>query len=237
MTNRFDPADHKKKQGINDVQDAKPLVIDGRHPVVKRIDDRASPAFMPGNATESVDIACSPQPVSEASANTPSHALSCCSLNPMAGILDPGLIASGFRIHSRRLSGVFWAAPEAIVSRLIRCVRSGPKRPLATVPATAWQLMQAVVSNTRFPSECVVRSVRRLTLLLRPAIEFIARLDVDTQKHFGVLRAAILGTLPQVQPSLVWINPHACFRDLESGPFYRPDEVPRSCDRYRRKAA
>jgi len=46
---------------------------------------------------------------------------------------------------------VFCAAPAAIVSRLIRCVRSGPKWPLATVPARCDRLMQAVVSNIRCP--------------------------------------------------------------------------------------
>ena len=42
---------------------------------------------------------------------------------------------------------MFVRRPEAMVSRLIRCVRSGPKRPSATVPDTVWQLMQAVVSK------------------------------------------------------------------------------------------
>ena len=32
---RFDPANHKKHQGISDVQDAQPLVIDRGHPFVK----------------------------------------------------------------------------------------------------------------------------------------------------------------------------------------------------------
>ena len=78
----------------------------------------------------------------------------------MAGINDPGLIASGFSIHRRRFSVVFAAAPDAIVSRLIRCVRSGPKRPLAAVPPIAWQLMQAVVSKTRRPAAaCLVLNV------------------------------------------------------------------------------
>jgi hypothetical protein len=70
----------------------------------------------------------------------------------MAGISDPGLIALGFWIQRRRLSWVFSAAPAAIVARLIKCVRSGPKRPFAGVPATAWQFMQALLSNTRRPA-------------------------------------------------------------------------------------
>ena len=39
---RFDPADQEKHQGINDVQNAQPLVIDGRHPFVQRIHERIS---------------------------------------------------------------------------------------------------------------------------------------------------------------------------------------------------
>src|SRR5215831_16424067 len=73
----------------------------------------------------------------------------------MAGISDPGLMASGFLIHRRRFSGVFATAPAASVSRLIRWVKSGPKRPFATVPPTAWQLMHAVVSKTLRPSATV----------------------------------------------------------------------------------
>ncbi len=37
---RLDPGDHEKHQGINDVQNAQPLVINGRNPVVKPSDNR-----------------------------------------------------------------------------------------------------------------------------------------------------------------------------------------------------
>jgi C4-dicarboxylate-specific signal transduction histidine kinase len=39
-------------------------------------------------------------------------------------------------------------APEASVARLMRCVRSGPKRPVAAVPETVWQFMHACLSKT-----------------------------------------------------------------------------------------
>src|SRR5271169_6006881 len=64
---------------------------------------------------------------------------------------DPGLMASGSLIHRCRFSGVLVAAPDARVSRLIRCVRSGPNLPLAFVPATVWQLTHAVDSKMRRP--------------------------------------------------------------------------------------
>src|SRR5512138_310024 len=46
-----------------------------------------------------------------------------------------------------------------------------------------------------------------LLLFLNPAIEFSARLHVHTQQHLGVLGSTVLRALPQVEPSLVRINP------------------------------
>ena len=46
------------------------------------------------------------------------------------------LVNSYFWFALAGLAAVFSAAPEAIVARLIRWVRSGPKRPLAAVPRT-----------------------------------------------------------------------------------------------------
>ena len=43
-------------------------------------------------------------------------------------------MASGFLIQRRRFAIVFSAAPEAIVLRLMKWARSGPKRPFAAVP-------------------------------------------------------------------------------------------------------
>src|SRR6266545_25255 len=71
------------------------------------------------------------------------------SLSCIAGISEPGLMASGSFIQRRRFAIVFSAAPEAIVLRLMKWARSGPKRPFAAVPLTVWQLMQEVVSKTR----------------------------------------------------------------------------------------
>ena len=69
-----------------------------------------------------------------------------------AASAQPGFIELGSSIHFLRFSGVFWIGPEAIVSRLARCVRSGPNRPVAAVPATVWQLMQALCMKTVWPS-------------------------------------------------------------------------------------
>ena len=51
--------------------------------------------------------------------------------------------------------------------------------------------------------------MRRLTLFLDPTVELIARLDVDAQKHLGVLGSAILCALPQVKTGLMWVDPRA----------------------------
>src|ERR1700674_1916824 len=47
-----------------------------------------------------------------------------------------------------------------------------------------------------------------LPLQLNPTVELIARLNINTQKHFGVLCPAILRTLAQIKTRLVWIDPH-----------------------------
>src|SRR5262245_129377 len=71
----------------------------------------------------------------------------------MAGIRHPSLIACGFLTHARNFSGVFGAAPEPSVSRLIKCVRSGPNVPLADVPWTAWQLTHDVEKKRSRPAD------------------------------------------------------------------------------------
>src|SRR6476646_11561407 len=61
------------------------------------------------------------------------------------------------------------------------------------------------------PSVYSVIRVRLLILLLNPAFELIAGLDIDAQKHLGVLCAAILRTLPQENARLMRINPHRIY--------------------------
>ena len=57
----------------------------------------------------------------------------------------------GSLIHLRMFSGVLSAAPEAIVSLLIRCVRSGPNCPFPAMPDTLWQPRHGLVSKTILP--------------------------------------------------------------------------------------
>src|SRR6202034_1523363 len=49
---------------------------------------------------------------------------------------------------------------------------------------------------------------RRLALLLNPPVKLLLRLDINPQQHFGVLRAAVLRTLAEVNSSLLRVDPH-----------------------------
>src|SRR6266852_1716427 len=50
--------------------------------------------------------------------------------------------------------------------------------------------------------------MRGSRLLVDPAIEVLAGLDVDAQEHLRVLRPAVLRALPQVEPCLARLDPH-----------------------------
>src|SRR6202046_2976776 len=49
----------------------------------------------------------------------------------------------------------------------------------------------------------------RTLLLLDPTVELLARLHVNTQQHLGMLHAAILRTLAEVETGLVRVDPTA----------------------------
>lgn len=53
------------------------------------------------------------------------------------------------------------------------------------------------------------RRYRLLTLFLDPPVELSPGLNVNLQKHFGVLRSAELRALANVDPGFLWINPHS----------------------------
>ena len=116
----------------------------------------------------------------------------------MAGISEPGLIASGFWIHRRRFSGVFSAAPEAMVARLIRCVRSGPKRPFAAVPRdrVAVDAGGGFEDSPAGSRACRPRVAGSL-LRANPRVEILAAVHRDAQQHLGVLGPAILRALAE----------------------------------------
>ena len=47
--------------------------------------------------------------------------------------------------------------------------------------------------------------------VLHPSIELFARINVHTQQHFGVLRAAILRALTEIESRLVGVDPCVVF--------------------------
>ena len=233
---RFNPADDEKGERKADVQDAQPLVIDGRHPFVNPIHEGTGDR--PVRRVTRLNQSTSDVPISQRSVSRYAATASISrSPSPIAGIRDPGLMASGFRIHCRRFAGVLSATPEAMVSRLIRCVRSGPKVPVGQrsgygVAIDAGSGLEDVTSL----GYGLIR-VRRLLLFLNPPIEFSARLNVHAQQHLGVLGSAVPArTAPGRAPSRAG---QSMFRSCgsESDPSCPPGEEPRSCDPCRRTAA
>src|SRR5580692_3904620 len=49
---------------------------------------------------------------------------------------------------------------------------------------------------------------RRLLLMSDPFFELISRIDVDSKEHLRVLNSAELGTLTDIDPNVVRIDPH-----------------------------
>ena len=70
----------------------------------------------------------------------------------MEGISAPGLMDWGSTIHPARLPRVFGSVPAAIVSRLPRCVRSGPTLLPAGVPWIEYQNLVRVTDCVVEPS-------------------------------------------------------------------------------------
>ncbi len=111
-------------------------------------------------------------------------------------------------MNARRFAGVLGTAPEAIVSRLATCVRSGPNLPVAIVPATVWQLMQAVCWKTVRPSATPGVVDGWLLLVRDPGGELGRRIGIHADQHLGVLRSAVLRALAQIEPWRLGIDPH-----------------------------
>src|SRR5262249_51365046 len=119
----------------------------------------------------------------------------------------PGLSRFGSSTHARRLARSFWAAPAPIVSRLMRCVRSGPKVPLALGPARV-----AADAGGGFEHQATGLGLgiarRGLALRLHPPLEVVGRMHHHAQQHLGMLRAAKLGALADVGAALRGRQPY-----------------------------
>ena len=135
-----------------------------------------------------------------------------------------------------KVFGVFSAAPEAMVARLIKCVRSGPKRPFAGVPATVWQFMQALLSKTCLPATAL--GVLNCGLLLGCAPRRQNLQDCPPKRAAASLRAALRSTARTGQERFrCAAGPSTfCSDGWESGRSCLRVPGPRSCGRCQQTA-
>ena len=145
-------------------------------------------------------------------------------------------MALGFRIQSRRFSGVFerCAGRDRVSAHQVREV--GTESPVGHcarhgVAVDAGGRLEYALSLGN-SATCS----RRLALLLNPSVEFILRLDINTQQHLGVLCPAILRTLAEVNSGLLRVDPHCVGVVRESDQSYRRAAEPKNCGQYRRIA-
>ena len=76
------------------------------------------------------------------------------------------------------------------------------------MPRTRWQLTHDCDRNTSRPARAAGSSDGRLLLVVQPALEVRGGIDVHSQEHVGVLRAAVLGALAEEQALLARLEPH-----------------------------
>ena len=116
----------------------------------------------------------------------------------MAGIRDPGLIASGFLDPQAQIGGSILgrARSECAAAHQVRQV--GTEAPVCSraadrVAVDAGGGFEDVLTRA---GSCVLSS--GLLLRLDPSREIAGRVHRDAQQHFGVLRSAILGALAEI---------------------------------------
>ena len=126
----------------------------------------------------------------------------------MAGISEPGLIASGFSIQSRRLS-----------RRVLR--RTGRDRPTAhqvrqirTEASVGGRAADRVTIDAggRFEhspaGQHLVVLRRGLLLRANPRVKVLGTVHDDAQEHLGVLRPAVLRALTEKHAGPLRVHPH-----------------------------
>ena len=137
----------------------------------------------------------------------------------------------GSLIHMRRFPGVLTAAPEAIVSPLIRRVRSGPNCPFPSMPDSLWH------TGTGWSR---IRSFLETQRLRRPRIDVIVQ-SIDRSPHvFGHKRRpaywhAELRSIVRIgrDKRRLRADRSTYYSDERvRGPSSRQDVAPRSCDPY-----
>ena len=128
---RFDAGDQQKDERVDDVQNAELLVVDGDHPAMQPLQHAPAPRDAAlRREMPAIGKVWSPSRLPSVQSGQVRHELrrSARSLSCMAGISAPGLKCSDRRSTHADSPAYSAAAPAAIVARLIRWVRSGPKR-------------------------------------------------------------------------------------------------------------
>ena len=176
---RFDPADHEKNKRIEDVHDAQTLVIDGRDPLVQPIDETGetppaawaarlnqstSDVFLLALTEVSPDMRL-PRPVLDRSIPSPA------SWSQVLWRQGFESTAGDFPAYSAPPRGNRVPAHQV---RQIRTEATIGHRARHGVAVDAGGGFEDVLSLGRR-----VTQVRRLSLFLNPAIEFIPRLDIN----------------------------------------------------------
>ena len=209
---RFEAGDDQKDERVDDVHQADLFVVDGGQPLVDDVESAVAPVRrLVVSSIASIYRSCG-------------HAL-LLSGNGLVKLCEIGgddVEVVIVQMHSRHqragLHGVWIVdplaqifgcvrdGPEAMVSRLARCVRSGPKRPVATVPAMAWQLMQAFCMKTVWPSAAAAFPGKSCAAgffcCSIQAGEILRGLRVDAEQHLCVLGAAVLRALAEIEAGL-----------------------------------
>ena len=112
-------------------------------------------------------------------------------LNPLPEVLwRVGRHSGGNRVSAHQVGQV---GPKAAIGR-------GPRHGVAV--DAGGRLEYSLALRSSIAHGCV------LALLLNPAIEIGTWLNVNAEQHLGVLRSAVLRTLPKVNARLMRIDPH-----------------------------
>src|ERR1700722_3880395 len=212
----FDPADHQKHQRIADIQNAQPFVVDGGHPSVERIDKRArshSRAWQCDGISRhrAISSACSPSCLPKRS----TECLQICGHGVQLLLVQLHRWHQGARFDSLGIPNpepeIFWCVAGCAGCNRISTHQVGEVGTKASFRRCARHSV-AVGAGSSFeyslPLGSRVTHYGRLGLLLNPSVEVLMRLNINTQKHLGVLCPAVLSTLAQVKTGLVEINPH-----------------------------
>jgi len=125
----------------------------------------------------------------------------------MAGISEPGLMASGFWIHSRRFSGVFRPRLTRSCYDLSGASDQDRTAPLRPFPRSRDSSRTPLLRKRAF-RRSPFHSDSRAAVAHGPTPQRFGTVHRNLKKHLGVLCAAILRALPEINSSPLRVHPH-----------------------------